>query len=108
MSTPAHERLMTLAIDLSTAGHDDLAMRASELSNEIADSYVLADAGGDIPTNAQGIALARFLRPQFRDGIRDAYATVARGGFDLPTGYITVRLPDGYNGGIDREGNTST
>jgi hypothetical protein len=88
----------------------DHAYSLGGFANQVRDEYVrtAGNEEDEIPTAAQGVALARFLRPQFRDGVRDAYATVSRGGFDLPTGYIVVRLPDGYTGGIARDGRTST
>ena len=100
-----YERLSKLAQDVYFTD-EPLAERLAEMANELEASYVLADCEGDIPTNAQGIALARFLRPAFR--VRSDYATVGRGGSDLPSGYIYVRLADGYEGGIDRNGKTST
>lgn len=68
-----------------------------------------SNEGLDVPTNAQGIALARFLRPHFRNARPgDAHAQVMRGGLGLPTNYLAVRLPDGYEGGIAPNGDTST
>lgn len=84
------------------------AMDLDGMVRELEANYVLADSEGDVPTNAQGIALARFLRPAMRGEARNAHATVAKGGFDLPDGYIHVRLADGYEGGIARDGRTST
>lgn len=62
------------------------------------------------PTNAQGRALTRFLRPHFKDGNSpDQWgARVTRGGLGLSNDYLLVTFNDGYTGGIDREGRTST
>lgn len=81
---------------------------AYRLAQGVAD--LLGPADDEVPTIEQGLALARFLRPAFRDsvhvGLRSAF--VARGGAGLPDDYLHVRLQDGYEGGIDREGRVST
>jgi hypothetical protein len=62
-----------------------------------------------VPSNAQALALGRFLRSKFaaHDPIqRIAYVT--RGGAGLSDDYLHVRFGDGYEGGIDREGRVST
>ncbi len=59
-----------------------------------------------VPTNAQGLALARFLRPAFRD--KTIGAAVSRGSAGLPDDYLFVRLTDGYEGGIAPDGRVST
>jgi hypothetical protein len=67
-----------------------------------------ADHDGQHPTGAQGLALAKFLRSQFRDRMCAA-AHVYRGGVGLPDDYLHVVFPhSGYEGGIDPEGRTST
>jgi hypothetical protein len=62
------------------------------------------------PTNAQGRALTRFLRPHFKDGGHPAEwgARITRGGLGLSDDYLLVQFNDGYSGGIDRAGRTST
>jgi hypothetical protein len=63
----------------------------------------------ELPTTAQGVALARFLRGFLRrPGGRSAYATVCRVGAGLPDDYLYVRLHDGYEGGIAPDGSIST
>jgi hypothetical protein len=89
----------------------DHASTLAEWSDAVRELYVRLDEPKDeFPTNAQGVALARFLRPAFRDDVRpaDRYASVSRGGEGLGDSYLLVRLADGYTGGIDREGRTST
>lgn len=87
----------------------DHAYTLSEWADAVDQLYARLDEG-KVPTNAQGVALARFLRPSFADDADPGYrhATVMRGGMGLPDDYIAVSLPDGYVGGIDREGRTST
>lgn len=87
----------------------DNAYTLSEWADAVEQLYARLDEG-EIPTNAQGIALARFLRPAFRDDAHpaDRSAQVSRGGMGLPDSYLLVRLSDGYTGGIDRDGRTST
>ena len=72
------------------------------------DPYLIPD-NGDVPTNAQALALGRFLRGHFRsDDPRCRGAHVSRGGTGLGDDHLYVRFNDGYEGGIDREGRTST
>lgn len=87
----------------------DHAYTLNEWGDAVELLYAKLDEG-EIVTNAQGVALARFLRPSFADDADPGYrhATVMRGGMGLPDDYIAVSLPDGYVGGIDREGRTST
>lgn len=83
------------------------AQRLSQLAVHARECYArLLPADGEIPTSAQGVALARFLRGHLRD--RSHYATVCRGGAGLPDSCLYVRFDDGYEGGIEREGRTST
>lgn len=90
----------------------DHAYSLSEFAQQVREEYerVAGEPEEEIPTNAQGIALARFLRPAFRDNVHPGLRTahVARGGAGLPEHYLHVVLPDGYEGGIDRDGRTST
>lgn len=114
------ESLRALAIEFAGKSHTDAG---SPLASYLSDhAYTLAEWAdaveqlyarldeGEIPTNAQGVALARFLRPRFRDDAHpaDRGARVTRGGMGLPDDYLLVVLNDGYTGGIDREGRTST
>lgn len=87
----------------------DHAYTLSEWADAVEQLYARLDQG-EIPTNAQGVALARFLRPQFRDTVHpaDRRATVTRGGAGLSDTYLLVTLPGGYQGGIDHEGRVST
>lgn len=106
MNSPIHLRILQLAMDIQREdfSRDDLAVRASELSNEVAADYVAASSEGELPTPAQGVALARFLRGRLTNGP----AQVSLGGFSLPDGYISVFCEGGYEAGIDRDGRTST
>jgi hypothetical protein len=107
------ERLEALAI--TVAGHsstpgdwiDDLAHQLCAFARESRENYeLLLPPEGETPTAAQGVALARFLRSRF--GERCGQATITRGGLGLPDHFVHVLFPDGYQGGIDREGNVST
>jgi hypothetical protein len=108
------DRLEGLAREVSdrTNGAEDdwiaaLALQLSELGRDARENYErLLPAEGDIPTAAQGVALARFLRSRLRES--GSYATVTRGGLGLPDTYLHIQFPDGYEGGIDREGRLST
>ena len=83
------------------------AHKLSELAVQARERYTrLLPADDEIPTRAQGVALARFVRPHLRD--RRGSATVCRGHLGLPDSYLYVRCDDGYEGGIDREGRVST
>jgi hypothetical protein len=90
------------------------ASTLGEWSSAVRELYVRVDeTDGEVPTNAQGIALARFLRAQFRDDVHpgDRSAHVSRGGAGLGDDYLHVVLnPYGrrFEGGIDREGRVST
>lgn len=97
--------------------------RAQEEAREVADGEAvtaychlrdavdefLANVDHDGITGAQALALARFVAPALRSERRgDRGFTVARGGAGLPDTYLYVRLADGYEGGIDSDGATST
>ncbi len=90
----------------------DHACSLVEFARQVREEYVRV-AGGreleEVPTTAQGVALARFLRGHFRhtDPLM-RLAHVTRGGAGLPGDYLHVRFLDGYEGGIDPRGNTST
>jgi hypothetical protein len=84
----------------------DEAASLSEFAHQVREEYVRLEADGERPKNAQGLALARFLRPAFRD--RTVGAHVCRGGAGLPAGYLYVQLSDGYEGGIAPDGSVST
>lgn len=115
---PLDERLAALAMQFRTQAEDAGAtapQHAEFLRSHVAsladfvqqleDEYARLTTE-EIPTCAQGLALAQFLRPAFRDtGIG---AHVWRAGLDLPDDYLYVRLSDGYEGGIAPDGRTST
>lgn len=88
----------------------DHAYTLAEWSDAIRELYArLDEPKGEIPTNAQAIALGNFLRGHFRsDDVSSRYANVSRGGAGLGDSYLHVRFGDGYEGGIDPEGRTST
>jgi hypothetical protein len=92
----------------------DHAYTLSEWADAVRTLYVRVDeTDGEVPTNAQGVALARFLRPGFERADRaDRHAQVSRAGAGLGDDYLYVRVPNGrggwYEGGIDREGRVST
>jgi hypothetical protein len=77
----------------------------TDFARQLREEYTRLTAE-EIPTCAQGLALARFLRPAFRD--KRVGAHVCRGGQGLPEDYLHVRLSDGYEGGIAPDGRTST
>jgi hypothetical protein len=106
-TTKTNERLLREFLRDHASSILEFALQVSEEYVRVAGAKALDD---EFPTPAQGIALARFLRPQFRDTVHpgERHAQVMRGGLGLPDSYIAVRLPTGYEGGIDREGNTST
>jgi hypothetical protein len=82
------------------------ASALSALAREVDEEYVPLTQDGEVPTVAQGVALARFLRPAFRDKCTGAF--VCRAGHGTPEDYVFVRLTDGYEGGIAPDGRTST
>lgn len=85
-----------------------LAQQLSTLGDDARENYErLLPPEGETPTAAQGVALARFLRSRLRDS--GSHARVARGtGILLPEGFLHVVFDDGYEGGIDRDGQVST
>ena len=105
----ARFRLQARSSNVCAAEHAeflrDHAASLDEFATQVQEEYVRLIAE-DIPTPAQGDALARFLRPAFRD--RRIGAHVCRGGQGLPEDYLHVRLSDGYEAGIAPDGRTST
>lgn len=90
----------------------DHAASLTEFAQQVRDEYVRA-AGNrgpeDIPTVAQGVALAHFLRGHFRHADpTKRLAHVSRGSLGLPADFLHVRFGDGYEGGIAPDGRTST
>lgn len=114
MSEPLYDRMMALAIDLSFASGatqdrlDALAMRASELANEVRDSYVSLDPDGPTPTNAQGLALARTMRGRWANGVEDSVSVYREVGFGERSPRIGFHFIDGYAGGIGPDGSVNT
>ena len=84
----------------------DHAASLAEFAQQVEEEYAPLARDHEVPTNAQGVALARFLRAAFRD--RAVGAHVCRGGAGLPDDYVYVRLTDGYEGGIAPDGRVST
>ena len=84
----------------------DHATSLAEFARQVRDEYERVVGDDVVPTNAQGIALARFLRPAFRD--KTIGAAVSRGSAGLPDDFLFVRLTDGYEGGIGPDGRVST
>jgi hypothetical protein len=90
----------------------DHAASLAEFAEQVREEYVRV-AGSrepqDIPTLAQGVALAWFLRGHFRhpDPMK-RLAYVTRGSVGLPEDFLHVRFGDGYEGGIAPDGRTST
>jgi hypothetical protein len=87
----------------------DHAASLCEFAAQADEEYVRVGGDDEIPTTAQGVALARFLRGFMRGpkGPR-AHALVSRAGAGLPEDYLHVRMDDGYEGGIAPDGATST
>lgn len=122
---PLHERIEAIATQLTeSASHGTtehahapadlaeammaLAVWLIELARECEEEYVHAHAQGDTPTPAQGFALGRFLRRGWRgEPHPERYARVRLGGAGLPDDHLHVRLSDGCEGSIDREGRVS-
>jgi hypothetical protein len=115
---PLDERLAALAMQFLTKSEDASAsapqlaafLRAhveslSDLARQLEEEYARLTTH-EIPTGAQGLALARFLAPHLRDMSIGAH--VCRGGKGLPEDYLHVRFTDGYEGGIAPDGATST
>ena len=84
----------------------DHAASLTEFARQVREEYERTVGDEVVPTNAQGLALARFLRPAFRD--KTIGAAVSRGSAGLPDDYLFVRLTDGYEGGIAPDGRVST
>lgn len=118
---PLDERLDALALQFQQRAWDDPkaansgylqdhAQSLAEFANQLRDEYVRIVGDDEIPTVAQGVALARFLRPQFRDDVRpgNRSAHITRAGAGLPNDYLHVILPGGYEGGIAPDGRVST
>lgn len=112
---PALKRLEQFVMDLAdyafSTDNDELkrmAVTLSTIHGDFEDGYVYVDTEGQVPTVAQGIALARFLRPDFNGSSGSAGAFVSRGGGGLGSNYLHVRLNGGYEGGISRDGSIST
>jgi hypothetical protein len=112
------ERLAALAMQFRTQADDDAATAPqhaaflrthieslADLAQQLEDEYARLTTD-EIPTCAQGLALARFLEPWFRD--KSVGAHVCRGGQGLHEDYLHVRLTDGYEAGIAPDGRTST
>lgn len=86
----------------------DHAYTLGEWGDAVDALYARLDEG-ELVTNAQGIALAAFLRRGWMNAERRfQFASVARGGDGLPETYLLVRMGDGFTGGIDPDGRTST
>jgi hypothetical protein len=77
----------------------------ADLAQQLEEEYVRLTTD-EVPTCAQGLALARFLGPWFRDTSVGAH--ICRGGQGLSEDYLHVRLTDGYEAGIAPDGRTST
>jgi hypothetical protein len=115
---PLDERLAALAMQFLTQAEDGSATTEQHAQFRLAQVESLSDfarqieveyarlTAHEIPTCAQGLALARFLAPHLRD--RSIGAHVCRGGQGLPEDYLHVRFTDGYEGGIAPDGRTST
>jgi hypothetical protein len=115
---PLDERLAALAMQFLAQSKDASATAPqlaaflhaqveslSDLAGQLEDEYARLTTH-EIPTCAQGLALARFLAPHLRDMSIGAH--VCRGGQGLPSDYLHVRFTDGYEGGIAPDGRTST
>jgi hypothetical protein len=101
----------TSTLELREAIYDE-AHRLSALAGHL-EKFDLEEREGVVPTPRQALALGRFLSTTMRDDRYEldpgsAGARVSRGGAGLPDTYLLVQLGDGYTGGIDREGRTST
>ena len=116
---PLNERLHALAECFVERAHEpgvdaaqhaeflrDHASSLREFARQVDEEYVRRIEDDEIPTVAQGLALAQFLRPAFRDARIAAH--VCRSGVGLPDDYLSVRLSDGYEGGIAPDGRVST
>lgn len=125
---PLHERLGAIAARMSESGSlyggtdvqvaaelaelaatlNGLAVALQALARECEEEYVHAHADGEIPTPAQGFMLARLLRRGLLgEPAEQRHARVTLSGAGRSGEYIHVRLSDGYEAGIDREGRVS-
>lgn len=98
---------------------DDSAITVEELkimgtqvawiAQHLRENYTALKTTGRVPTVAQGVALARFIRPSLE---HKGIAHVCAGGAGLPSDYLYVRLEEPgrpvYEGGIAPNGSTST
>lgn len=116
------ERLHQLALQLSEASFSTETQALTEINRTLSEAaqeveriaieleaFVLHDDGHRFPTPKQSLTLGYFLHSRWNGedpGRRGA--TVTRGGAGLGEDYLYVRFPDGYEGGIDREGRLST
>jgi hypothetical protein len=103
-----YERMNNLA--LAVYEHDtELAQQLAEMAEELDENYVPADAEGDAPTNAQGIALARVIRGRWAGDI-DYNVTVGREmGFSASKSRrVGFWFVDGFTGGIAPDGRVNT
>lgn len=123
-SKPVPERLMELWEKGDTLAHvalfssypvlkrelEEMLHQLAEVAQEVDMRYVRLDTEGDVPTVAQGVALARFIRNEFhKDDGEPKLAYVSKGGAGLPDTYLHVSFPgSSYEGGIDKEGRVST
>lgn len=119
---PLHERVAHLARMFFEASYEedrsenwlrmfirDHGASLADFARELEENYAPLSTGGEIPSNAQAIALGRFLRSRFAaHDVMQRIAYVTRGGAGLPDDYVHVRFGDGFEGGIDREGRVST
>lgn len=114
---PPLDRLALVAGELALADEapglsvetlENLAEELASIHMELEREWVHASTDGEVPTVAQGIALARFLRPHFTGDKSHWGAFVSRGGAGLGDSYLHVRFNDGYEGGIAKDGSTST
>lgn len=90
----------------------DTAAALAEFAQQCEDEYVRVHGRDDesvVPTVAQGVALAWFIRSRkLTVNGKHIGVTVALGGAGLPDTYLHVRFSDGYEGGIDPDGKVST
>jgi hypothetical protein len=103
-----YERMNDLALAVYERD-ETLAREIAELAQEMDENYVLVDVEGDVPTNAQGIALARVIRSRWAGDI-DYNVTVGREmSFGAnKTQRIGFQFVDGYTGGIAPDGSVNT
>lgn len=81
------------------------AQELSGMATECEENYVRLETSGDIPTVAQGVALARLMRG--RKSAREVAVRVNQP--SLPPGYLHVYFPDDdFEAGIAMDGSTSS